>query len=98
MTLNTWLLLITIIMLLYITYLLTKYFRNKKKDEAVSKILITAGLGLIINSFGSFDDKLFDLLTNTTTETNYIQLIVGSALLTIGIAFTFYIKNKLYII
>lgn len=73
-------------------------FAKKNTEGAISTTLITAGLGLINDSFGTFSDKFFASLVHQQSETNYVQLAVGIALLLGGFYSNRYIRNKLYIL
>ncbi|WP_412675251.1 SAVED domain-containing protein [Bacillus mobilis] len=90
-----------------------KQFSNQNKEQGISSLLITTGLSLIVSSFGSFWDKIIQVLSilknsetakesiaiiKETSEPNILQLITGVILLIAGIYFWKYIKNKIYIL
>lgn len=98
MTLSTFLSIIVILVFICGFIFAIKHFSQQQREEALSDILITTGIELIITSFGTFDDKLLAFLSNSQTQTNYVQLVIGILLLAVGIIFYFYIKNRLYIL
>ncbi|MGV2965263.1 SAVED domain-containing protein [Paenibacillus sp. AGC30] len=71
---------------------------KKNKEGAMSTTLITAGLGIINGSFGTFSDKFFAALIQQQSETNYVQLAVGCAIFLGGLYSSRYVRNKLYIL
>lgn len=73
-------------------------FINKRKEEAVSSLLLTVGVELICGAFGTFDDKVFAYLSNQQVDTNIVQLVTGLILLAGGVYFSVYIRNKIYIL
>jgi hypothetical protein len=98
LTLSTVFIFIAILVFIIGVIFAIRHFLQRQREEALSDILIMSGLELIITSFGTFDDKLFAFLRNTDAQNNYVQLVVGIILLSAGIGFLFYIKNRLYIL
>lgn len=98
MTLSTLLFVIATIVLIFGAIFTIRHFTQKRREEALSDILITVGLQLIISSFGTFDDKVFAYISDSEVETNYLQLGSGIFLLAVGIGFYFYVKKRLYIL
>ncbi|MBZ5753034.1 SAVED domain-containing protein [Metabacillus rhizolycopersici] len=94
-------------------YFTVRHFANQNKELGVAAVLVTAGLSLIVGSFGSVWDKIIQILailknsqtaqesiniTKEMSEPNLLQLLIGIALLAFGIYFWHYIKNKIYIL
>ncbi|MBT2259647.1 SAVED domain-containing protein [Priestia megaterium] len=98
MTLSTIFLVIAAIVLVLGVIFFIKHFNQRRREEALSDLLITVGIEMMISSFGMLDDKLFSYLNHVEVETNYVQLGVGLVLFLLGVAFYFYVKNRLYIL
>lgn len=75
-------------------------FKTRKQQLEVGFALnvITTGLALIVESFGTFTDKVFALLAGETSSNNLVQLAAGFILVCIGFWMLSYIKNKLTIL
>ncbi|KRF46334.1 hypothetical protein ASG98_17310 [Bacillus sp. Soil531] len=98
MTLSTLFLIIAAIVLVVGVIFTIKHFNQRRREEALSDLLITVGIEMMISSFGMLDDKIFAYLNHTEVENNYVQLGVGAVLFLSGVAFYFYVKNRLYIL
>ncbi|PAK38588.1 hypothetical protein, partial [Priestia megaterium] len=80
MTLSTLFLIIAAIVLVVGVIFIIKHFNQRRREEALSDLLITVGIEMMISSFGMFDDKIFAYLNHTEVENNYVQLGVGAVL------------------
>lgn len=89
---------IVVVVLVVGVVFIVKQLARKQKEEAVSSILLTVGIDLIVTSFGTFDDKIFALLTNHEIENNIVQLVTGGILVAAGLLLVFHTKHKLYIL
>ncbi|WP_256942575.1 SAVED domain-containing protein [Bacillus sp. OV166] len=72
--------------------------KNKQIESGFSINFITTGLALIVESFGTFSDKVFGFLSGNESNNNTLQLVTGFILIVIGIWMNRYIKNKLSIL
>ncbi len=92
---------------------IVKRFAGNKKEEGFSTILLTAGLELIVTSFGTIQDKILPIVTllkvsvnaqeasniiDSASQVNVVQLITGFVLLIAGAGLYYYTKNKIYVL
>lgn len=104
---------ITIVTLLVLVFVVVWNLLNNKKENGFASVLLTTGIGLIVGSFGTFIDKIIQIISivkssNSAQDTmkisaqmsapNILELIVGCVLTGFGVFFLVYIKKKIYIL
>ncbi|MFC7061043.1 SAVED domain-containing protein [Halobacillus seohaensis] len=90
-------LLITAFAILTVVIFLINYTKQQK-EAGFAHSTTTAGIGLITTSFPGAIQQTLDLLTVSSSGTNWAQLITGFLLVFLGLSMSFYIKNKLSIL
>lgn len=93
----SWLLLSIIIGIIGFIFLVVKTI-NKQIETGFSVNFVTTGLALVTESFGTFSDKAFALLSGDEATNNIVQLVTGIIIIGIGIWMWMYTKNKLSIL
>lgn len=77
---------------------------NTEKEQSVSSILISTGVGLIISSFATTSDKIIDIVnhligsSNLVSNNNYVSMICGFILIAIGIYYKKNIKDRFFVL
>ncbi|WP_311794934.1 hypothetical protein [Alicyclobacillus acidiphilus] len=99
---------ITIATLLVLAFVVSRNMSKNKKETGFASVLLTTGIGLIVGSFGTFIDKVIQIISiinssNSAEDTmkisaqmsapNVLELIVGCVLTGFGVFFFIHIKS-----
>ncbi|MEC5231982.1 SAVED domain-containing protein [Bacillus licheniformis] len=71
---------------------------NRQLENGFAINFMSSGLALIVDSFGTFSDKLLALINKSQPSNNYVQLVTGAVLIAIGFWMKRYIKKKISIL
>lgn len=77
---------------------------NTDKEQNISNLFISTGVGLIISSFATTSDKIIDILnhligsSNLVSSNNYVSMICGFILIAIGIYYKKNIKDRFFVL
>lgn len=77
---------------------------NSDKEQNISNLFISTGVGLIISSFATTSDKIIDIFnhiigsSNLVSSNNYVSMICGFLLIVIGIYYKKNIRDRFFVL
>lgn len=95
---------IAIVILFIIIGLILSKIINSDKEQSISNLFISTGVGLIVSSFATTSDKVIDVINHligsnsSNANDNYVSIICGFLLILIGIYYKKNIRDRFHIL